>query len=98
MRAGVYLRQSRDQNGTGLAVARQREDCLKLCRERGWEPTEYVDNDVSAYSGKRRPSYERMLIDIAAGKLDAVVVWDLDRLHRRPLELSTSLISQTSIV
>jgi DNA invertase Pin-like site-specific DNA recombinase len=87
MRAGVYLRQSRDQNGTGLAVARQREDCLKLCRERGWDPTEYLDNDVSAYSGKKRPAYERMLADIEAGKLDAVVVWDLDRLHRRPIEL-----------
>jgi DNA invertase Pin-like site-specific DNA recombinase len=87
MRAGVYLRQSRDQNGSGLAVARQREDCLKLCRDRDWEPAEYVDNDISAYSGKRRPAYERMLTDIKAGKLDAVVAWDLDRLHRRPIEL-----------
>jgi DNA invertase Pin-like site-specific DNA recombinase len=87
MRAGVYLRQSRDQYSTGLAVARQRQDCLKLCRERGWQPTEYLDNDVSAYSGKKRPAYERMLTDIEAGKLDAVVVWDLDRLHRRPIEL-----------
>jgi DNA invertase Pin-like site-specific DNA recombinase len=87
MRAGVYLRQSRDQNGTGLAVARQREDCLNLCRGRGWTPTEYVDNDTSAYSGKKRPAYERMLTDIEAGNLDAVVAWDLDRLHRKPIEL-----------
>jgi site-specific DNA recombinase len=50
-------------------------------------PTEYVDNDISAYSGKRRPAYERMLTDIEGGKLDAVVAWDLDRLHRRPIEL-----------
>ena len=87
MRAGVYLRQSRDQNGTGLAVGRQREDCLKLCRDRGCKPTEYLDNDISAYSGKKRPAYERMLADIEAGKVDAVVAWDLDRLHRRPIEL-----------
>src|SRR5215213_5080559 len=87
MRAGVYLRQSKDRGGTGLAIARQRQDCLKLCTDRGWEPVEYIDNDVSAYTGKRRPSYERMLADIEAGKLGAVVVWDLDRLHRRPVEL-----------
>jgi DNA invertase Pin-like site-specific DNA recombinase len=87
MRAAVYLRQSKDFNGTGLAVARQREDCLKLCTDRAWTPSEYVDNDISAYSGKRRPAYERMLDDIKAGKLDAVVAWDLDRLHRRPIEL-----------
>src|SRR5829696_3564367 len=87
MHAGVYLRQSQDRNGTGLAVARQRKDCLKLCNERGWEPVEYLDNDVSAYSGKKRPAYGRMLADIEAGNLGAVVVWDLDRLHRRPVEL-----------
>lgn len=28
-----------------------------------------------------------MLADIRAGLVDAVVVWDLDRLHRRPIEL-----------
>jgi DNA invertase Pin-like site-specific DNA recombinase len=48
---------------------------------------EYVDNDISAYSGKKRPAYERMLADIEDGQLDAVVAWDLDRLHRRPIEL-----------
>ena len=42
---------------------------------------------MSAYSGKVRPAYERMLADIEAGKIAAVVVWDLDRLHRRPIEL-----------
>jgi len=89
MRAAVYLRQSRDQQGTGLAVARQREDCLKLCAERGWTPVEYIDNDISAFSGKRRPAYEEMLRDVAAGELGAVVAWDLDRLHRRPAELET---------
>src|SRR5215207_3507029 len=87
MRAGVYLRQSKDQHGTGLAVARQREDCLKLCTERGWTPVEYADNDISAYSGRHRPAYQQMLADIDAGHLDAVVAWDLDRLHRRPIEL-----------
>src|SRR5215203_1752693 len=87
MRAAVYLRQSRDQQGTGLAVARQREDCLKLCTERGWTPVEYCDNDISAHDGQRRPAYQQMLADIDAGHLDAVVAWDLDRLHRRPIEL-----------
>lgn len=48
---------------------------------------EYVDNDVSASSGKRRPAYQRMLADIREGRIGAVVAWDLDRLHRRPIEL-----------
>ena len=34
-----------------------------------------------------RPDYARMLTDIRAGRIDAVVVAQLDRLHRRPIEL-----------
>lgn len=48
---------------------------------------EYTDNNVSAYSGKPRPAYARMLSDLAAGERDAVIVYNLDRLHRRPIEL-----------
>ncbi|SUA03108.1 phiRv1 integrase [Mycolicibacterium fortuitum] len=70
-----------------MAIARQRKDCLALCEQRNWTPVEYVDNDRSATNGKVRPKYQRMLADIADGKIDAVVVWDLDRLHRQPREL-----------
>lgn len=87
MRAAVYLRQSLDRDQTKLAVARQRKDCLKLCEQRGWEPIEYVDNSISASNGKVRPAYRAMLADIAEGKVDAVVSWDADRLHRQPREL-----------
>ncbi|WP_085157348.1 recombinase family protein [Mycolicibacterium confluentis] len=68
-------------------MTRQRQDCLKLCADRGWTPVEFVDNDVSASSGKKRPAYERMLDDVREGRIGAVVAWDLDRLHRRPIEL-----------
>jgi DNA invertase Pin-like site-specific DNA recombinase len=87
MDAAVYLRISADRTGEQLGVARQREDCEKLCADKGWQPVEYLDNDVSATSGKKRPQYERMLADIRDGRIGAVVAWDLDRLHRRPIEL-----------
>lgn len=87
MRAGVYLRISEDRGGEQLGVTRQRQDCTALCRAKGWTPVEYVDNDTSAASGKPRPAYERMLNDIRDGQIGAVICWDLDRLHRRPVEL-----------
>lgn len=87
MRAAIYLRQSLDRTGEAVAVARQREDCAQLCADKGWTAAEYVDNDTSASSGKKRPGYEQMLTDIEAGTVGAVVAWDLDRLHRRPVEL-----------
>src|SRR6476469_7605504 len=87
MDAAVYLRISSDPSGQALGVSRQREDCVALCAAKGWEPVEYVDNDVSASSGRKRAAYERMLADIRDGRIGAVVAWDLDRLHRRPIEL-----------
>jgi DNA invertase Pin-like site-specific DNA recombinase len=86
MRAVMYLRQSKDPNDDQLAISRQREDCVALCEARGWTWTEYVDNDRSASNGTR-PAYQRMLDDIRAGLIDAVVAWDLDRLYRQPREL-----------
>lgn len=46
-----------------------------------------VDNDVSAYSGRRRPEYERLIAGIEDRTFDAVVTWHPDRLHRSPREL-----------
>lgn len=87
-RAVIYERISDDRGGTGLGVARQDQDCRALCAERGWTVAEVlVDNDRSAYSGKRRPAYERLLEGLQAGSWDVVVAWHPDRLHRSPKEL-----------
>lgn len=89
VRAAVYLRQSRDFTGERDAVARQREACLGIASERGWQVVgEYVDNSLSASDKhKRRPSYERLIEDYRAGAFDALVCWDLDRLTRQPRQL-----------
>jgi DNA invertase Pin-like site-specific DNA recombinase len=85
--AAVYARISSDQTGEGLGVQRQLEDCRRLAIERGWIiGEEYVDNDISAYRGKARPEYARMLEDIEAGRRDAVIAYHQDRLTRRPME------------
>ena len=47
----------------------------------------YDDNDLSAYSGKPRPSYRMLLDDLEAGRADTVICWHTDRLHRTPVEL-----------
>jgi site-specific DNA recombinase len=47
----------------------------------------YVDNDLSAYSGKNRPEYRRMIDDLRSDAADAVIAWHTDRLHRSPREL-----------
>jgi site-specific DNA recombinase len=88
VRAGVYARISSDREGDNLAISRQLADCEGLAGRRGWTVTDrYVDSDISAYSGKRRPEYLRLLEDIESGAVEAVVVYHADRLHRHPREL-----------
>ncbi|OOK79031.1 recombinase family protein [Mycobacterium kansasii] len=87
----LYLRQSFDRTRDEAAIDRQRAECRALAERKGWtDLREYVDNDRSATNTKKpRPAYQQLLTDMAAGHVQAVVAWDLDRLHRRPIELET---------
>ena len=91
--AAVYTRISQDRIGEALGTARQEAECRELVARKGWTLSEvYEDNDASASSGKPRPAYLRMLADIKAGRIEAVAVWDADRLHRRPIELEEFIV------
>jgi site-specific DNA recombinase len=88
-RAAIYCRISKDTEGKGLGVERQETECRKLAEARGLdvvEPT-FVDNDVSGYSGKHRPGFDRMVEALKAGRVDVIVTWAADRLTRQPREL-----------
>jgi DNA invertase Pin-like site-specific DNA recombinase len=86
--AALYVRQSLDRSGEGLAVARQEDECRAWCTARGWAVGEvYSDNDISATTGKVRPAFERLLLD----KPDAVVTWHQDRLLRLSRDLERVL-------
>jgi site-specific DNA recombinase len=88
VRASIYCRISRDREGAGLGVATQEADCRELARKLSWSIVAvHTDNDLSAHSGKRRPGYEKLLTQIRAGDIDAVLAWHTDRLHRSPVEL-----------
>jgi site-specific DNA recombinase len=88
VRAGIYARISSDVSGTELGVGRQQDDCRAEAGRRGWDVVHaYVDNDISATKKTVRPEYQRMLADVQAGLINALVVWDIDRLTRTPREL-----------
>jgi len=78
MKVAIYARVSTlDQNvETQLTVLR--DYCARMSYE---VAREYVD---SGFSGKddRRPEFEHLLADLRQGKLNAVVVYKLDRIGR----------------
>jgi site-specific DNA recombinase len=87
-RAAIYTRISSDPAGQRLGVTRQLTDCRKKAVDLGWDVVAvYEDNDVSASTTRTRPQYVKMLAALEAGQVDGVVVWDLDRLTRRPIEI-----------
>jgi site-specific DNA recombinase len=94
IQAGLYLRMSRDAEARGLGIGRQRKDGEALASRLGWPIVqEYSDNDLSAskYSRKPRQGYSEMLQDLQEGTVNAVVVYDQDRLVRQPKELEELL-------
>lgn len=86
--AAIYARISSDKTGAGLGVERQEDDCRELAKRLGLRVDHIlVDNDISAYSGKRRPAYEKLLALIDGREVEVVIAWHTDRLHRRLRDL-----------
>lgn len=85
-RIGIYLRISFDDEGEGLGVARQEEDCRAVVAKRGWDVAGvYVDNNKSAFrKNVVRKDFERLLKDLTSGVLDGFATYDIDRLARQP--------------
>lgn len=88
IRCAIYTRKSSDE---GLDQAfnsldAQREACesyISSQRHEGWKliPTHYDDGGLSG-GNLDRPALQRLLKDIADGKVDLVVVYKIDRLTR----------------
>jgi len=88
MDAAIYTRISQDATGKRAGVTRQLKECRALAKRLKWKVVDtYDDNDTSAFNGDVREDFERLLADIKAGRIDAIVCWHPDRLYRRIRDL-----------
>ena len=83
-RAALYMRLSRDDEGTGesSSISTQRDILRAYAKDQEIAVVdEYVDD---GYSGTNfeRPAYRRMISDIEAGLINCVITKDLSRLGR----------------
>lgn len=88
VRCAIYTRKSSEE---GLeqdfnSLDAQRESCeayIVSQRGEGWEalPGRYDDGGFSG-GGMERPALKRLLSDVEAGQIDAIVVYKIDRLTR----------------
>lgn len=91
-RTALYARISEDPLGLERGVGRQLDDGRALLTSRGWAAVgEYVDNDTSALTGKRRPQYEALMRDVEAGNVDRIVTYMQSRLWRNRRERAEAI-------
>lgn len=86
-RAAIYLRISKDRGSDEAGVRRQEKICRRKAKQLGWRVVSVrTDNEKSAsrYARKKRKEFLAMLADIEAGRVDAVMVYNSDRLTREP--------------
>ncbi|MCA9540532.1 MAG: recombinase family protein, partial [Myxococcales bacterium] len=85
LRAAVYVRKSTTHglDSEYSSLDNQVDSCRAYIRARGWTelPTLYSDGGFSGGTVDR-PAFQRLLADVDAGKLDAIVVHRLDRFSR----------------
>ncbi len=85
-RVAAYLRVSTDdQKESGLGIEDQRTKAGNLALLKDWpEPVDYVDDGISGTKAPaERPALARLLADVRAGQVDAVIIRDLSRLARK---------------
>jgi DNA invertase Pin-like site-specific DNA recombinase len=84
-RAAIYLRVSTIDQTT----ENQEREILAYAKAQGWRvATVFEDVGISgAKTRAKRPSLDRMLNEVTAGKFDLVVCWALDRLGRSTIDV-----------
>jgi DNA invertase Pin-like site-specific DNA recombinase len=86
--AADYGRISSDPGHDEKGVTRQtRTNQARIAREPGWHHAGgYVDNDLSATKGRRRPEFERLLDAVRRGEVQVIVCYMSGRLLRNRRE------------
>ena len=85
-RAAIYARVStNDQTAENQLI-----ELRRYCAARDWTPTEYVDTGISG-AKDRRPALDRLMADASQRRIDAVIVWRLDRFGRNLRHLITAI-------
>ena len=82
MKVALYARVSTEQQVENYSIQLQKERIKAFCVSKGWtEITEYIDGGYSG-SNLNRPALQQLQKDIENKKINAVIVYRLDRLSR----------------
>jgi len=75
MKAIIYLRTSTKEQHP----ENQEKECLAFAKARGYDVVEILTEQLSGYKQIERPEYNKVKQQAHEGKINAVIVWALDR-------------------
>lgn len=94
-RAAIYARVSTSNHGQDVGM--QTRELRQFAEARGWQVTgEYLDEGISGAKDSR-PELNRLMNDARQRKLDAILVWKLDRFGRSLKHLVTAIADLESL-
>lgn len=88
-KVAIYARVSTtEQAEEGYSIDEQLRVLIDFCNREGYEVyDEYVDRGISGKNISSRPAVQRLIEDAEAKKFDVVLVWKMNRLARKSLDL-----------
>lgn len=91
--AAIYDRVSDDRKQDKRSVQRQHRKNLEACRTYGWTDRDYADNDAGAsrFSKAIREDWDRLVSDLANGRVHVVILWEPSRGDRKLTDWSQFL-------
>ena len=88
-RVGIYCRVSTiEQAEEGYSIDEQKIKIQEYCKKNGHQVYQiYEDRGISGKNITNRPGMKQLLDDATKNKFDLVVVWKLNRISRKLLDL-----------
>ncbi|MBO8163637.1 MAG: recombinase family protein [Brevibacillus sp.] len=88
MRVALYIRVSTEEQAQkGYSIDDQKERLIAYCKSQGWDDYALYIDDGYTGTNLNRPALSRMVRHIEDNKIDTVIVYKLDRLGRKQLDV-----------
>ena len=85
MRAAIYARVSKDDEGKSDSVPVQLAECRAFAARQGLTVVaDFSDDGISGYARGNRPGFLSLMQAVAAREFDVILFRDVDRLARGP--------------
>lgn len=84
MNVAIYVRVSTDEQvKSGHSIDNQKERLIAFCKSQGWDDYNLYIDDGYTGTNLNRPALKRMVSHVEDKRVNAVIVYKLDRLSRR---------------